>query len=529
VFEPTGLRISYKRIQHGRPADLVLRSLELVPLAAPRSAVVDPLGQRASREWPGKVHLASELKQRAQSEGRELEQAGPAVGLDAYLGWKGGPRFRASGFFRVEKDGGGRWWLVTPEGSPFWSIGTTGVRLSFPTDTALAFGREGFYATLPEPQDETTGTAWMQGKVESPIGIFELVGNVHYYRWNVLRKYGAPEPWRDRVAARFPAWGLNSIGAWSEEIILAQRKVPHTRFIRARTDMGPAPKVGGFTDVFDPRWEAALDAQIARETLSERGNPWLIGYFVDNEAHWSDLRLLDIAPEARLREAWVDFAKERHGCIENFNTEWRTNCADWAAVRSLTSKNVPTSGPGRAAMGAFEAVFAERYFATIARLLRKHDPEHLYLGCRFVRVPPAEAIVAAAGRHVDVLSVNCYARVPDPAAFEAWHRMSGGRPILIGEFHFPLESERQLPPLWQAFSEAERSAMFVEFVKTWAKQPWAVGCHWYQHADQPLLGRFTDGENQTVGFVDITDTPYEHLVRAAREASAGMYRWHTGD
>ena len=40
--------------------------------------------------------------------------------LDPYGGWKG-KKFRASGFFRVEKDD--RWWLVSPEGNAFLSFG----------------------------------------------------------------------------------------------------------------------------------------------------------------------------------------------------------------------------------------------------------------------------------------------------------------------------------------------------------------------------------------------------------------------
>ncbi len=40
--------------------------------------------------------------------------------LDKYGGWKGKP-FKATGFFRVEKDQ--RWWIVTPEGNAFLSFG----------------------------------------------------------------------------------------------------------------------------------------------------------------------------------------------------------------------------------------------------------------------------------------------------------------------------------------------------------------------------------------------------------------------
>ncbi len=40
--------------------------------------------------------------------------------LDRFGGWMG-KKFKATGFFRVEKDE--RWWLVTPEGSAFLSFG----------------------------------------------------------------------------------------------------------------------------------------------------------------------------------------------------------------------------------------------------------------------------------------------------------------------------------------------------------------------------------------------------------------------
>ena len=40
--------------------------------------------------------------------------------LDRFGGWTG-KKFKATGFFRVEKDE--RWWLVTPEGSAFLSFG----------------------------------------------------------------------------------------------------------------------------------------------------------------------------------------------------------------------------------------------------------------------------------------------------------------------------------------------------------------------------------------------------------------------
>jgi agarase len=42
--------------------------------------------------------------------------------------------------------------------------------------------------------------------------------------------------------------------------------------------------------------------------------------------------------------------------------------------------------------------------------------------------------------------------------------------------------------------------------------------------DQPLTGRWFDGENYNIGFVSITDTPYPEMVAAARRVHGQMYR-----
>ena len=50
---------------------------------------------------------------------------------------------------------------------------------------------------------------------------------------------------------------------------------------------------------------------------------------------------------------------------------------------------------------------AERYFALTTAAIKAADPNHLVLGCRFA-VPPPKAVIEAAGRHLDVISFNCY-------------------------------------------------------------------------------------------------------------------------
>jgi agarase len=124
-----------------------------------------------------------------------------------------------------------------------------------------------------------------------------------------------------------------------------------------------------------------------------------------------------------------------------------------------------------------------------------------------------------------VITVNVYAYAPVREDMEAWHEATG-RPILIGEHHVALKSERQYPLRWQVFTEKERYDYYLNYARTWAEMPYSLGCHWYQFADQHLTGRASNGENQIIGFVDITDQPYPQMTKASRNISASMYAWH---
>lgn len=114
---------------------------------------------------------------------------------------------------------------------------------------------------------------------------------------------------------------------------------------------------------------------------------------------------------------------------------------------------------------------------------------------------------------------------PDRAVvYDFGQRRCGSWPTKIGKH--PLRSERQLPPLYPAFTADERRQDYERFLRYWAEQPWSLGAHWFQHADQNATGRPLDGENQTVGFVDIVDRPHPDLVAAAMAATRVMYPLH---
>lgn len=512
-------------------ATVGLRECSLVPREGPLPALVDKFGQRRSIDFPGKVQTEDDLHRLREEEAASWESMKPPADRSRYGGWTGGPRFDGTGFFRTQQTEEGRWWLVDPEGYPFWSIGTTGVRIQMHNDSTRT--RPPFPATTGRGDDTAS-------PVRSREHLFEELppttgpeeqtwvedDGVSFYTWNVLRKYGTIENWRKHVLNRFLHHGFNTFGNWSAEMMLQQDRIAHTRALNSRNDGSPMA-YRRFPDVFSEAWEDWFDQHCARSVAPHRNNPWLLGYFVDNEGAWSNPRVLSAPPATATKQAWVSLLKDRYGAdVAQLNTAWGTNFADWDAVARAGSDDLPEIEPRKEVEREFNGLFAEKYFGGINRILKKHDPNHLYLGCRFVKKPPDEAIIRAAGRHCDVLTVNCYSLVPERELFQTWHDQSGGRPILIGEHHLPLATPRQLPPLYQAFTPEERRQWYPAYDEAFAKMPFSVGSHWFQHSDQPLTGRYTDGENQPVGFVDITDHPHPELSEAARQLTARIYQLH---
>jgi hypothetical protein len=523
LYEPTAIRL---RVEAAAlpPAVLVISTLILQPRSSPPAPVVDRFGQRRSRIWARKISAEAQLQEQREAEGRALAARQPPLDRDDYGGWTGGERFEASGFFRLHHDTDGRWWFVNPDGHPYLSIGPTGLRL---VDATRVDGREHLFEALP-PDAGVESQAWI-----APSAMFGGLSMVlrddqagprsaaSFSTWNVLRKYaGDLDAWRDRVLDRLRAWGFTSVGCFSTPEFLQQRRVPHVAFTRSRGHATPlvSPRM---PDVFDPAWEQWLDRHLDEWLGPDRDNPWRLGIFIDNEMPWRNPRLLDAPTSAPLRDEWVRHLRNTYANPWEFadaceNDRFET----WEQIRGATNEEVPAG-----VREPFEAHYADTYAATIKRLLRKHAPNHLYLGCRFTRVPPAESIVRAIGSHVDVLSVNCYSKVPERDPFDYWHAWSG-KPILIGEHHWAQCGPRQAPPLWPCFEPQERERMYVDFVRTWLSRPYALGCHWFQWFDQHITGRPSNGENQIIGLVDVTDQPHDDLLRGILYATARMYQWH---
>jgi len=542
--------VSAVRVGIGRPstrAHMVVGPLRTEPAGeADKSAydgILDGFGQFRPGTWPEKISSVEMLRAKGAEEAYEL--AGwltNAPKRDRFGGLGTGGSFGATGFFRTERRGG-RWWLVTPDGNPFFSIGMDVVA---PSGATYVEGREFMFRDLPERAGDLAAH-WSVRDDRRGLGVqrsraFDHGHAFDFYTANLERKFGADwrRRWREEALTRLAAWGFNTIGNWSEPELCAMHRMPYTvplwpegEFAKVSSGddwWGPMP------DVFDPDFAAAVERMADHAAARFRGDPYLIGYFVDNELAWGSgwsadprerysiaIGTLAAGPRSPAKSAFIAQLTENYREPQRLAEAWGIPVAAWDDLRRA-GFTLPQASLGKPAvladLATFTQRFAEAYFRTVAGALRRHDPDHLYLGSRFAW-QTREAVEACA-RWCDVVSFNRYRR--SIAGDEDWTRFHAlGKPALIGEFHFG-STDRGL--FWEglvgAGAESERGPAYARYLRAVADNPDFIGAHWFQYVDEPLTGRTLDGENGHIGFVNVADLPYDGLAAAARDANQAV-------
>jgi hypothetical protein len=432
--------------------------------------LVDEFGQYARLDWSGKARSIEALKTAWRAEDEALKTALPDR---CQYGGFASTRAKATGFFRVERIDG-RWWFVDPDGHLFFSAGLNGVGTGSGTRVQ---GREDLFAALPPPN----------------VG----PGGASFYTWNLHRRHG--ENWRplwaDTTAKRLAAWGFNSIHYWGprNQDPAAEPRVPYAQMLRG-WQMGQS--IMGMPDVYAEDFPARIEEAAAKQLGPRKDDPWMLGYFIGNEPPWPhrESQLVDLILAGPA------------GAMQN----------------RLKAHLAEGDTPER--RKAFVHAAFARYLEVIDAAVRKHAPRHLNLGIRFGGNPEDDVVKTARGS--DVFSINIYRYAPPRATLDRVHELTG-KPMLIGEFHIGVPERGLSPGLVQAMNQEERAVAYRYYVEQSAAHPAMIGTHWFQWLDQPVTGR-NDGENYSIGFVDVTDQPYAELVAAAKATHGRLLDVHAG-
>lgn len=565
------------------------------------SQLVDGYGQSTRGKWPEKVSSDDQLKALAGKEQQQLQAwLKDRPSHDKYGGLLNGPAFEPKGFFRTEKRDD-RWYLVTPEGHPFYSLGVNAVTAD--DSQTYVEGREGMFSGLPG-SDDPLAAFYGKGDDNRETGAnrnrqFDQGRWFDFYGANLQRTYGVPtcvevsrpaEPadeedttvstgdsatgqatpapeseasvasapapapaveckpvivdskrWIDHTLQRLQAWGFNTVGNWSEPALQSlergkKERVPYTLPLSIVGDYVSISTGqdwwGGMPDPFDPRFAMATERAVAIAARDHRDDPYLIGYFADNELAWAApgndpksryalaYGTLKLTTDVPAKRAFLKQLRDKYRNEEGLSKAWGIHLAAWELMEDpgfeppLPSAEHPEIDND---FRYFQRVFAETYFKTISDALKWHAPNHLLLGGRFGVTSP-EATEACA-KYCDVLSFNFYTLKPQDGLDFATLRVLD-KPVLVTEFHF---GSRDRGPFWggvlEVPREEDRGPAYANFLKSALAEPSIVGVHWFQYLDQPVTGRLLDGENGHLGLVGITDVPYQGFVDAVHKAN----------
>ncbi len=409
--------------------------------------------------------------------------------ISRYGGWKT-TRRDATGFFRTERIGD-RWWIIDPDGYPF---------------------------------------------IHRGVAVFSP-GTSERQQMALSEKFGNTRAWLVSQTEMLKSYGFNGTGAWSATDSMRQMSVPLVytvivnpmgRYKATHIERygGKYPEAGwqgyryDLVMVFDPEFDRYVEETIA-PLEKYRNDTYLLGYFTDNELPWKadalDRHLTLLAkdePGYLAAREWLDKRKGRNAAVSEITPEDRL---------------------------AFTAYYFETYIKKVTTALRKADPNHLYLGCRFNQDKNLQElsnpeIFKVAGRYMDIISVNHYRKwQPEQAQFDNWAEWSG-RPILVTEWYVKGE-DSGLPNRsgagWNVRTQEERGLFYENFTLELLKNKACVGWHWFRYQDNDPQNERTDSSNRdsNKGIVDSEYNPYlpllEHASRINRNAY-GLIRYFDG-
>jgi len=391
-------------------------------------------------------------------------------------------RQEATGFFHVHQIDG-RWWIIDPDGYPFHHR------------AVVAY----------EP-----GRSDKQQKA-------------------LREKFGTRAGWMETETQMLRSYGFNGAGAWSavEDIRVSASPLAYTVILypmnQYRSEhikkFGGSYPVAGWQGyrfnlpmVFDEAFDKHIEQALA-PVIQYKDDPNLLGYFTDNELPWYtdalDRHLNFLAkdePGYLAARKWLDDRKGKDAKVDDITEEDRR---------------------------AFSAFFFETYMQKVTSVLRRLDPNHMYLGCRFNQEPNQEltnpAIFKVAGKYMDIISINHYRKwQPEQEQMNQWGEWSG-KPFLITEWYVKGE-DSGLPNAtgagWNVLTQNDRGLFYENFCIELLRNPYSVGWHWFRYQDNDPEDLTTDPSNRdsNKGIVDSEYTPWLPLLQRMKTVNDRVYQ-----
>ena len=371
----------------------------------------------------------------------------------------------------------------------------------------------------------------------------DALGHSPYGRY-VATHYPSAEAWADETLARLSDWGFTMLGNACPLGLLGHKTLPHVRNIQLgqRVCRGDpdwyirewkyAPCTA-LPNVFHPKFAEACEWRAREQCAPFKDDPWIVGWFIDNELAWWGNRTS--MPATGLFDAVAALPgthSARRELVRWLDERSAAQAGDLAKVPSETKTE-------------FLRHYARTYYEKTVSAIRKADPNHMVMGSRYAGISGAHPVVfEEAGRQCDVVTFNCYpwadldlgivldekGGVPMTERFREYHGYAQ-KPFLITEWSFPAIDNGH-PCLVGAGqrmnTQAERTEATMLFARTMLADPHVIGYDYFKWNDQPRQGASRwSPEDCNYGLVDDENQPYEGIVGAFKALHGDLVRWRT--
>ncbi len=346
--------------------------------------------------------------------------------VNKYGGWLDGGKYEATGFYRTELIDG-RWWIIDPEGYKTIHIALAEVK--------------------PKKQTE-------------------------YEEKGFNEVYGTEENWANKIPDELRKYGFNGCGPWSDY---------HKMLPMATGDTVPLAQVGFKTSfvterdnmlcVFDPVFEETSDRRAKSWIAPYADNPYIMGWYTDNEPIANDdmlLSYLTCDPDGEYPynyyTAW-EWLKSRHGEDATINDITPKDKNDWV-----------------------EFVY-DRYMKVCTDAIRKYDKNHMIFGPKMDK--PHHGAFRALKNWSDVIGYDYYSTwTGDMPQIDQWYKWSG-RPMVNAEWYVKgqdacndiTDLTNEAGVGWEVKTQDERGHYYQGFVLNMIESKIFVGWQWFKYMD----------------------------------------------
>lgn len=389
----------------------------------------------------------------------------------------------ATGFFTT-KQIDGRWWYIDPLGYPYIIIGINGVGYAYASS-----------------KDQTKAARDLWG--------------------GDLDKWGIATTHRMREGLGFNTTTNNNTGfeyVTADPEGLCYQKGGKLLTSYAATTGAEADNAGSshFSEnntmpVFDPAFVTFAKEYAKEITAPHLDDPRLIGWTSDNELPYGDNMLTDyltlsVTPDKPFNR--YSFA------------------AAWTWLRHRTGKAKPSITDATGTLNQeFRAFVYNRYYSVVVPAYKEADPNHLYMGDRYLRAARTDAkTLKVTGYWVDVISFNWYRDwTPDASAIQMIENYSQ-KPYIITEFYAKADDmegdyDNAEGAGWYVKDQAARGVYYENFVLRQLETDNCVGWYWFQYID--YVSSATKGSNK--GIVSTTHKEYTEVTSRMEGINKNVY------